>query len=187
MSEEESISARIVAEIKTWMRDYSFTHIASFGEKTFILYRPPGSGSHKDIETRISALASTYDKRVNCEWSESNYERLSVNLIDPGDVYPDTQPHFYPKTHAYFPSDKADRTISRLVPEIVKGKIGALVAGRTRVFVPKSDNEDVYVTLQNSDEYIECDATELPEGVKIYYGSPVLVDKINRVIVSSDA
>lgn len=116
------------------------------------------------------------------EWTESNYQRLSIFLFTPAeyDLLLEENKRLGERLREDLRSPVDRRDPASLV---VWGTIGATIGGRTKIY-PNPDHEEVYVTLEGGNaEYIECDATELPDGIQLYFSFPVMVDKGKRVIV----
>jgi hypothetical protein len=157
MIEDDPLDPELVSSLENVAGHYGFKHFTRPSKNSIVIYRNPARSDQKQVEKSLSEIIHRFGMRVKFEWSMSNWQRLLMSIVEPAEY---------------------ERVI------VVRGKIGATIGGRTQVYVKGSDNEELYVTPEGDDQYMECDATELPEGVKIYYGSPVMIDTANRVIVA---
>lgn len=162
MADNEEKYKAIISAIEQAMHYYGFDRLQQFGDSVVILYRSPGKGNEREVHNTMRRIIEQQGKRAELEWSETNYQRLSITIFEPTEQ-------------------------SRAAFQIVSGTIGANIGGRIKVYVPDSDNKEVYVTLAGSrGEYIECDFDPLPEEVRLSAGFRVLVDIANKTIVAAD-
>jgi hypothetical protein len=162
MADREPLDPELFPALESLGRQLGFSFITAVTHNAVTFYGGSELASRQEVEQRLLILITRFAMKAKFEWSVSNYERLTIFLVTP--------------------EESTQLEAKRTASEIVQGKIGATIGGKTRVY-PNPDHEEVYVTLEVSDKYIECDARELPEGIKIYFGFPVMVDKGKRVII----
>jgi hypothetical protein len=187
MAEDNKKCIDIVSAIEKVMGEYGFDYLQHFGDAVMILYRVPGMGNELKIQNTIRRIIEQHRKTAVFEWSETNLQRLSITLLEPNDE------------HLFLPQDAAEATSSTVIeeipntqhsaasPPIVPGTIGANINGRTKIYVPGSNNEEVYVTLTGQGyHYIECDIDPSATDVSTFSGFKVLVNLVDKTSVAAD-
>lgn len=183
MDENEDRYAAVVAELEKAMKAYGFTQLQRPTAQAITFYRSPDMGNQDKIEDHFRKIIESHQLGMyGIDWSQTNYQRLSITLGEPNEDGDESPKKTFQYSHqTYYDTIKIEQD------KAVKGTIGANINGRMTIYVPKSNNEDIYVTIVGPKyEYVECDATNLPEGVKVKAGFPVLVNKAKKAIVGVD-
>ena len=179
---EDPLDPELIRSIESLASNLGFTLIDRVSKEALTLRCSPPQPNRERVEQALLSVINRFGMVAKFEWTESNYQRLSVFLFTP------TEYELLLKENERLGERLREDIRSHpdrrdLVSIIVRGTIGATIGGRPRIY-PNPDHEEVYVTLEGGNaEYIECDATELPQGIQLYFGFPVMVDKGKRVIV----
>ena len=184
MAEADDKYAEIIWAIEQAMQEYGFELLQRFGDAVLILYRAPGIGNKERIQNTALRIIEQHGKRALFEWSETNLQRLSITLFEADDE------RF---TLSRFPAatiskkEKPPVRDTDATVRIMRGTIGAIINGRIEIYVPDSNNEEVYVTLTGSRyQYVECDIAPSAIGVILSSGFKVLVNLADKTIIAAD-
>ena len=186
MSEEDALYPELIRTLESLAEKFGFTLVDRVSKEAFILRRSPAQSNREDVQQVLNSAITHFGLIAKFEWTETNYERLTVFLFTPAEYerVSEENARLIERNLQELPSKQLGSHVRySSVSSVIQGTIGATIGGRTRIY-PNPDQEEVYVTIQGGrDEYIECDATELPEGIQLYFGFPVTVDKGKRVII----
>jgi len=183
MAEADDKYAEIISAIEQAMQEYGFELLQRFGDAVLILYRVPGMGNKERIQNTAQRIIEQHGKRALFEWSETNLQRLSITLFEADDER-------FPAGTLSATSSKKEKPPVRdtdATVRIMRGTIGANINGRIEIYVPDSNDEEVYVTLTGSRyQYVECDIAPSATDVMLSSGFKVLVNLADKTIIAAD-
>ena len=183
---EDPLDPELIRNLENLAERFGFTLVDRVSKEAFTLRRSPPQSDREHVQQAFLSAMTGYDMIAKFEWTETNYERLTVFLYTTAEYERLSEENarlIERNLRELLSSTLRPRIPYESTSTVVQGTIGATIGGKTKVY-PNPDHEEVYVTLEGGKfEYIECDATELPAGVQLYFGFPVMVDKGKRIII----